>query len=132
MKATKVIDLVTLTGACLVAFGEVYTGAVTNNQEFFNQVVSAAKLSGENIWQLPTDKKFAKLNKSRVADIKNTGWRMGGTITAGMFVREFNNNLPWIHLDIAGTAFSSKAYSYLPVGATGIHVKTLYNFVKEL
>nr|WP_277284009.1 hypothetical protein [Sneathia sanguinegens] len=73
MKATKVIDLVTLTGACLVAFGEVYTGAVTNNQEFFNQVVSAAKLSGENIWQLPTDKKFAKLNKSRVADIKNTG-----------------------------------------------------------
>ena len=57
---------------------------------------------------------------------------MGGTITAGMFVREFNNNLPWIHLDIAGTAFLSKAYSYLPVGATGIHVKTLYNFVKGL
>lgn len=132
MKATKVIDLATLTGACLVAFGEVYTGAVTNNQEFFNQVVSAAKLSGEKIWQLPTDKEFAKLNKSRVADIKNTGGRMGGTITAGMFVGEFNNNLPWIHLDIAGTAFLSKAYSYLPVGATGIHVKTLYNLVKGL
>lgn len=130
MKATKVIDLATLTGACLVAFGEVYTGAVTNNQEFFNEVVENAKLAGEKIWQLPIDPEFAKLNKSNVADIKNSGGRLGGTITAGMFVGEFNNNLPWVHLDIAGTAFLSKPNGYLPLGATGVHVKTLYNLAK--
>lgn len=130
MKATKVIDLATLTGACLVAFGEVYTGAVTNNQEFLNKVIDSAKEVGEKIWQLPIDPEFAKLNKSNVADIKNSGGRMAGTITAGMFISEFNNNLPWVHLDIAGTAFLSKPYSYLPLGATGVHVKTLYNFAK--
>lgn len=131
MKATKVIDLATLTGACLVAFGEVYTGAVTNNQEFFNDVKTCAELVGEKIWQLPLDPEFAKLNKSNVADIKNSGGRLAGTITAGMFVGEFNNNLPWVHLDIAGTAFLSKPNGYLPLGATGVHVKTLYNLAKK-
>ncbi|WP_067140364.1 leucyl aminopeptidase [Oceanivirga salmonicida] len=131
MKATKIIDLATLTGACLVALGEVYSGSVTNNQEFFNQVKEAADKSGEKIWQLPTDPMFAKQNKSKVADIKNTGGRLAGTITAGMFVGEFNNNLPWVHLDIAGTAYLSSPYSYLPHGATGIHVKTLYRLVAK-
>lgn len=132
MKATKVIDLATLTGACMVALGEVYTGAVTNNQTFFDNLKEASKEAGEKIWQLPYDSEYAKLNKSRVADIKNTGGRLGGAITAGMFVGEFNNNLPWIHLDIAGTAYLSSAYSYLPTGATGIHVKTLYNLAKSM
>lgn len=129
MKATKVIDLATLTGACLIALGEVYTGSVTNNQEFFNEVKVASEKMGEKIWQLPTDPMFAKQNNSKVADIKNTGGRLAGTITAGMFVGEFNNNLPWVHLDIAGTAYLSSPYSYLPAGATGIHVKTLYKLV---
>lgn len=131
MKATKVIDLATLTGACLIALGEIYTGSVTNNQAFFNQVKEAAEIAGEKIWQLPIDPLFGKQNKSRVADIKNTGGRLAGTITAGMFVGEFTNNLPWVHLDIAGTAFLSSAYSYLPAGATGVHVKTLYNLAKQ-
>ncbi|VWL85630.1 leucyl aminopeptidase [Oceanivirga miroungae] len=129
--ATKVIDLATLTGACLVALGEVYTGALTNNQEFYNNLLEASYKAGEKIWQLPYDKEFKKLNKSHVADIKNSGGRLGGTITAGLFISEFINDLPWVHLDIAGTAFLSSANSYLPKGATGVHVKTLYYLLKE-
>lgn len=131
MKATKIIDLATLTGACLIALGEVYTGCVTNDEGFYNQVKKAAKAAGEKVWQLPIDPLFGEQNKSNVADIKNTGGRLAGTITAGMFVGEFVNNLPWVHMDIAGTAFLSKPYSYLPLGATGIHVKTLYKLAKN-
>lgn len=131
MNATRIIDLATLTGACLIALGEVYTGSVTNNQAFFDEVKSASVEAGEKIWQLPIDPLFGKQNRSRVADIKNTGGRLAGTITAGMFVGEFVNNLPWVHLDIAGTAFLSKSYGYLPEGATGIHVKTLFKLVEK-
>lgn len=131
MNATKVIDLATLTGACMVALGELYTGAVTNNQEFFDELKKASNKAAEKIWQLPYDKKYMKLNKSDVADIKNTGGRLAGAITAGMFVGEFTNNLPWIHLDIAGTAFLSSPNAYLPKGATGVHVKTLYYLLSE-
>lgn len=132
LKVNKVIDLATLTGACLVALGEFYTGAVTNNQEFYNELSKAAKEAGERVWQMPADDSFRKLNNSSVADVKNTGGRLGGTITAGLFIENFvANNTPWIHLDIAGTAYLSKPEGYLPKGATGIHVKTLYNLINK-
>ena len=132
LKVNKVIDLATLTGACLVALGEFYTGAVTNNQDFYNELSEAAKQAGERVWQMPVDNSFRKLNKSSVADVKNTGGRLGGTITAGLFIENFvANNVPWIHLDIAGTAYLSKPEGYLPKGATGIHVKTLYNLINK-
>lgn len=131
LKATKLIDLATLTGACLVALGELYTGAVTNDQKFLDEVIASAKKSGERIWQLPTHPLLGKYNESRVADIKNSGGRFAGTITAGMFIGEFVNNVSWVHLDIAGTAYLSSAYEYLPLGATGVHVKTLFNLVKQ-
>ena len=119
LKVSKVIDLATLTGACLVALAEFYTGAVTNNQEFFNELSKAAKEAGERVWQMP-------------ADVKNTGGRLGGTITAGLFIENFvANDVPWVHLDIAGTAYLSKAEKYLPKGATGVHVKTLYNLLNK-
>ncbi|MEZ7764611.1 leucyl aminopeptidase [Gemella sp. 27098_8_92] len=132
LKVSKVIDLATLTGACLVALGEFYTGAVTNNQNFFNELFRASKIAGERIWQMPVDDSFRKLNNSSVADVKNTGGRLGGTITAGLFIENFvANNTPWIHLDVAGTAYLSKPEGYLPKGATGIHVKTLYNLINK-
>ena len=132
LKVTRVVDLATLTGACLVALGEFYTGALTNNEVFYNQLNEAAKEAGERVWLLPADDSFRNLNKSTVADVKNVGGKLGGTITAGLFIENFvANNTPWIHLDIAGTAYLSKAEKYLPKGATGIHVKTLYNLVNK-
>lgn len=126
MKCDRVIDLATLTGACLVALGESYTGIVTNNKEFLAELQAAADEAGERIWELPNDKDFAKMNKSKVADLRNSGGRLGGTISAGLFVGEFvENDTPWIHMDIAGTAYLSKTNGYLQPGATGVHVKTL-------
>lgn len=126
LKADRVIDLATLTGACLIALGDEYTGLVTNNADFIQELKDAAQKAGEKVWELPTSKHFEKQNESKVADIKNTGGRLAGTITAGMFVGAFvDGDKPWIHMDIAGTAWLDNAYSYLPAGGTGIHVKTL-------
>jgi len=128
--ADKIIDLATLTGAVTIALGEEYTGAVTNNEEFYNEVLEAAKLSGEKIWAFPYDEAYKKLNKSEVADIRNTTGRDAGSVTAGLFVGEFvKENTPWVHLDIAGTAYKNKAEGYLPKRATGVHVKTLFNLL---
>lgn len=126
LNVEKVIDLATLTGACLVALGEEYTGALTNDEDFYNEFNDAAQAVGEKVWLLPNDKKLAKNNESKVADIKNSGGRLAGTITAGQFVEEFiADEKPWIHLDIAGTAYLSKPNDYLPERATGVHVKAL-------
>ncbi len=131
VKADKIIDLATLTGACVVALGDINTGAVTNNQEFMEDVKKASKISGEPIWELPTNPEYEEMIKSKVADVKNVGGKGAGTITAGLFLKEFIKDIPWVHLDIAGTAYLDKAHGYLPKGATGVHVKTLYNLVKD-
>lgn len=126
-----IVDLATLTGACLVALAETYTGAVTNNQETFEKVLAAANEADEKIWQLPNDDTIRKYNESEVADVKNSGGRLGGTITAGQFIENFIEEKPWVHLDIAGTAYLSKAQGLYEKGATGVHVKTLYNLAKK-
>ncbi|MFO3717796.1 leucyl aminopeptidase [Anaerococcus sp. ENR1011] len=126
-----IVDLATLTGACLVALAETYTGAVTNNQETFEKVLAAANEADEKIWQLPNDDTIRKYNESEVADVKNSGGRLGGTITAGQFIENFIEEKPWVHLDIAGTAYLSKAQGLYEKGATGVHVKTLYNLAKS-
>lgn len=131
VKADKIIDLATLTGACVVALGDVTTGAITNNQELMNSVKNASEIAGEPILELPTNPEYEELIKSDFADIKNVGGRGAGTITAGLFLREFIQETPWVHLDIAGTAYLDKAMGYLPKGATGVHVKTLYHLVKN-
>lgn len=126
-----IIDLATLTGACLVALAETYTGAVTNDQETFEKVLAAANEADEKIWQLPNDDTIRKYNESEVADVKNSGGRLGGTITAGQFIENFIEEKPWVHLDIAGTAYLSKTQGLYEKGATGVHVKTLYNLAKK-
>ncbi len=125
----KVVDVATLTGAALVALGTEYTGVITNNDAFYDEFMATAEKVGEKFWRLPNDKVFAKMNKSTVADLKNIGGPHAGTITAGLFVGEFVQELPWIHLDIAGTAWSEKSEGYLSQGGTGVPVKTLYGLV---
>lgn len=130
-KPKMIIDLATLTGAMLIALGETYTGAVTNNEEAFAEVLKAAKEADEKIWQMPNDDFFRNYNKSENADIKNSGGRMAGSITAGQFIEAFVENYPWVHLDIAGTAYLSAPQGLNQKGATGVHVKTLYNLAKN-
>lgn len=131
IKADKIIDLATLTGACVVALGSINTGAITNNDSLMNGIKEAAELADEPVWELPNNDEYKELYKSHFADLKNTGGRWAGAITAGLFLSEFVNNTPWVHLDIAGTSFISGERGYLPKGATGVPVKTLYYFVKE-
>lgn len=129
-KPEMIVDLATLTGAVLVALGETYTGAVTNNEDAFSKVKAAADKSYEKIWQLPNDDFIKTYNDSEIADIKNSGGRLGGSISAGQFVGAFVEDYPWVHLDIAGTAYISKPQGLNEAGATGVHVKTLYNLAK--
>lgn len=128
---TEVIDLATLTGACLVALGETTTGVITNNQDFYKELEDVSKYTGEKMWQLPAFDDYRPLYKSDVADLKNTGGRFGGTITAGMFIGEFVQDKPWLHLDIAGTAWTGKQTDLSIKGGTGAPVYTLFELAKK-
>ena len=130
--AKSLVDIATLTGACRVALGDIYTGAFTNNQELVDKIIAAGKEAGELIWQMPMHEQYMELNKSDVADIKNVGGRYGGAITAAQFLAEFAGDTPWVHLDIAGTSVTEKERAYLIKGATGVPVRTLVNLVLSL
>lgn len=124
--ATHIVDVATLTGACLVALGTITTGVITNNDDFYNQVNSASQKTGEKIWKLPNFPEYRKLLDSSVADIANIGGRNAGTITAGIFIGEFVEDTPWVHLDIAGTAtITDNGDALNPKGETGSMVRTL-------
>jgi len=129
-KADKIIDLATLTGACVVALGSTNTGAITNDDNLMKNVKESSELAGEPLWQLPSHPDYREQIKGSFADISNTGKNGAGTITAGLFLEEFVDDTPWVHLDIAGTSYIDRANGYLPKGATGVHVKTLYYLVK--
>ncbi|MEW8957340.1 leucyl aminopeptidase [Clostridium sp.] len=130
-KASKVVDVATLTGAVVMALGRTATGVVTNNHEFYGELQKASEISGEKIWELPAFDEYKELIKSDIADLKNIGGRFGGTITAGLFIGEFVQDKPWLHLDIAGTAWEDKDNNYLTKGGTGVGVRTLYYLVKK-
>jgi leucyl aminopeptidase len=123
------IDCATLTGGIVVALGHFCSGAMTNNQPFVNEVLSAAEQAGERLWQLPTFEEYRELNKSRFADLKNSGGRYGHGIIGGVFLQEFAGDTPWVHLDIAGTAYASSASDYHPGGGTGVMTRTIAQFV---
>lgn len=127
-----IIDVATLTGACHVALGNICTGAFGNNQELMDKVLAIGKEAGELIWQMPMYDEYKEQIKSEVADMKNVGNRFGGAITAAKFLAEFIDNVPWVHLDIAGTSDSDKERAHLVKGATGVPVRTLVNLVLSL
>ncbi len=129
--AARIIDLATLTGAAVVALGSVTTGTMTNNQDFLDDFMKSAKKAGEKVWQLPAFDEYKEQIKSKIADLKNTGGREAGTITAGLFVGSFAEDTPWIHLDIAGTAWTDKGNSLNPPGATGAMVRSLVQMAKH-
>ncbi|NMS88697.1 leucyl aminopeptidase [Clostridioides difficile] len=125
-KVTKVVDVATLTGAALTLLGNVATPVVTNNDEFYCELEKASALSGERVWKMPIYDEFIDMIKGEEADLKNTGGKNAGCITAGAFIGEFVGDTPWIHMDIAGTSTSSKSIGYKAKGATGEPVRTLY------
>ncbi|GAG17067.1 unnamed protein product, partial [marine sediment metagenome] len=130
--AKCIVDVATLTGAMRVALGTVCSGAFTNNQELVDKVIAAGMEAGEKIWQMPMYEEYKEQNKSEVADIKNTGGRSAGAVTAAQFIGEFAGDTPWVHLDIAGTSMSDKERNYLVKGASGVPVRTLVNFALSL
>ncbi len=125
IKARRIIDVATLTGACVVALGSITSGAFGNHQPLLNRVLRAAKDTGERTWQMPLDDVYKELNKSDIADLKNAGSRWGGAISAAQFLGEFAGKTPWVHLDIAGPSDTNREDGYLSKGGTGVPVRTL-------
>ena len=129
---TRLVDIATLTGAIVVALGHACSGVMGNNQDLVDRVIEAGQSTGERIWQLPMYDDYKEQIKSKVADVKNVGGRPAGSITAAHFLAEFTEDTPWIHLDIAGTYFSSKEKGYLVNGGTGVPTRTLINLAMDL
>ena len=123
-RATHIVDAATLTGAIGVALGHHNIGAFTNNQEFLDRFLAAAKVAGEKAWQMPMDEEYKDYLKSAFADLPNIGGRHGGSITAAWFLREFADPTPWVHLDIAATAWLDDAKPWLSKGPSGVAVRT--------
>ncbi len=131
-KATALVDIATLTGAVLVGLGTQYAGVVTNDEELFETFEKAAKIASEKIWRLPYDDQLKEANHSKVADLKNSGGRMAGSSTAGAFIGEFTEDVPWVHVDIAGTADTEKDSPYCRTGATGYGVELLFTLASMI
>ena len=126
---SPLIDVATLTGAVSVTLGDVATGAMTNDDALLRRVIAAGEAAGEKLWQLPMFDEYEEQIKSDVADLKNTGGRLAGSITAAKFLAHFAGDTPWVHLDMAGTDNSTRERGVWVKGATGIPVRTLVNFV---
>ena len=131
-KPQAVIDVATLTGACIIALGHQATAILGNDQNLVNSLVAAGLDCGERLWQLPLWEEYEEQIKSSVADMKNVGGRPAGTITAAAFLKKFAGEFRWAHLDIAGTAWRDKDQPYIPKGGTGVGVRLLINFLQEL
>jgi leucyl aminopeptidase len=131
-KPKFMVDLATLTGAIIIALGNDYAGLFSNNDELSANLLSASAQEGEPLWRLPLPPQYDKNIDSMIADVKNTGGRPGGSITAALFIQRFTNGLPWAHLDIASTAWKKpSAVPTIPDGATGFGVRLLNRMVQE-
>lgn len=131
-KPDAMIDLATLTGACVVALGEEVAGFFSNDTKLTQRLTRAATATGELIWELPLQASYKELIKSKIADIKNIGGRAGGAITAALFLERFVKQTPWIHMDIAGPAYTEKeTRGDMPYGGTGFGVRTLLDLLRS-
>lgn len=124
-----IVDLATLTGACVVALGDDIAGLWSTDQTLAQEIKNAAERSGEKFWEMPMEEKYFDGLKSGIADMKNTGPRAGGSITAALFLKQFVEKTPWAHLDIAGPVWTEKDHGVNNSGATGFPVRTLVNWV---
>lgn len=129
--ATHLIDAATLTGAVVVALGYHNVGIFTNDDEFAEEFNDSTIRTGEKMWRMPVDQDYFEHIRSEIADIKNTGGRWGGAITAAMFLKEFVEDKPWIHLDIAGTAWLEENKAWMPKGPSGVAVRSLVDFTRH-
>jgi leucyl aminopeptidase len=127
---THLVDAATLTGAVVVALGYVNAGIFASDDNMFDRFASANKQAGEKMWRLPLDEEYKEGIKSNIADIVNSGGRQGGAISAAMFLKEFAEDTPWIHLDIAGTAWMEDNKPWIAKGPSGIALRSLVEFVK--
>lgn len=130
-KPAAIVDVATLTGACVVALGEDVIGMMGNNAKLKKEIDQAAKATGELVWELPLWDCYSDLIKSDIADYKNSGGRPAGAITAAAFLSKFVGEFPWVHLDIAGAAWRSKEKAYIPKGASGIAVRLLVEYLRK-
>jgi len=131
-KPVAIVDCATLTGAAVVALGDDITAVLGNDRQVVRQVLDAGKAAGEPSWELPLWDDYRKLIDSSIADVKNVGPRGGGAITAALFLRDFVGDTPWVHMDVAGSAYSDNGPGdYWPKGASGIPTRTLIQWVLD-
>jgi leucyl aminopeptidase len=128
---THLVDAATLTGAVVVALGYVNAGIFANDDKLYERFSKAEDTAGEKFWRMPLDEEYKDVIKSGIADIVNSGGRWGGAVTAAMFLKEFAEDTPWLHLDIAGTAWTEEAKPWIAKGPSGIAVRSLVEFVKD-
>ncbi|MEW6127874.1 MAG: leucyl aminopeptidase [Acidobacteriota bacterium] len=127
--ATQIIDAATLTGACVVALGDVRAAVMGTDQQLIDGLLSAGETCGEPLWQLPANKEYGDLIRSDIADVKNSGGRLAGAITAGMFLKMFAGNVAWAHLDIAGPVWYEDEKPFMAKGATGFGTRLMASYV---
>ena len=132
LKPDVMIDHATLTGAAMVALGPYRAALYTDDDKLAKRYLDAASSEGESFWRMPLDTDLRSMLKSPIADLKHVGGRYGGSITAALFLKEFVGDTTWMHLDIAGPAFTERAHGRLPKGGTGFGVATATRFLESL
>ncbi|MGB9628602.1 MAG: leucyl aminopeptidase, partial [Thermodesulfobacteriota bacterium] len=125
------IDLATLTGACVIALGDYVIGLFGNDETLLRRIQEASQKTGEKVWPLPLWEEYFEYLKSDVADFRNVGTRAAGAIIGAIFLSKFVGKTPWVHLDIAGPAFIEKERPYIPSGGTGVGVRLLIQLLRD-
>jgi leucyl aminopeptidase len=132
LKPRVIIDIATLTGACSIALGNGAIAMMGNDKKWVEKIGRSGNNTYERVWEMPLFDEYKEYLKSDIADLKNTGGKSGSLVSSACFLREFAGDTPWVHLDIAGTAWAEKEKPYIPKGASGIGVRLLMNLIKEL